>query len=201
MEISEEKPHKEPEFSAILQLPKTVGILDYIKRELLKRVPANYEELIEIMMEMHRTSTGFNPAVLSKARFKRMKVTECKIALFEIDREMKVIFDSEEYALLFGNSYNYNQIVKLQLELNNSKESKDLYRFSMLKLQLKNLLLERNEFELLLWLHRVSIDYYSRHNQTDLCNAALNEYIKTFNDLRDKINLKVLIDRNNNMFT
>ena len=65
----------------------------------------------------------------------------------------------------------------------------------MLKLQLKNLLLERNEYELLLWLHKISIDYYSRNNQIDLCNAALNDYIKTFNDLRDKINLKVMVDR------
>lgn len=195
MELTEEKPKNEPEFSVILRIPKTVGIIDYIKRELQKRLPGHYEELIDALFELHRTSTGFNPAVLSKARFKRMKVTECKLALHEIDREMKNILDSEEYGLLFGNNYNYEQITSLQNQLNGAKESKDVYRFSMLKLQLKNLLLERNEYELLLWLHKISIDYYSRNNQLDLCNAALNDYIKSFNDLRDKINLKVMVDR------
>lgn len=195
MVVMNEKSNSEPAFSNILKIPKAAGVTDYIKRELMKKLPIDFEELIDTLFEMQRTSTGFNPAVLSKARFKRMKAADCRNALMQIDNLLKDVFNSEEYALLFGINYSYFNIIGLQNDLNNAKDSKDIHNFTMIKLKLKNMLLERNEYELLLWLYKVSIDYYSRNNEDDVAQAALNDYIQCFAALKDKLNLKLTVDR------
>lgn len=81
----------------ISQLPKERLVLDYVLSRLMKNSSPERYELIAAIFNLHLTSAGFDPMALSKARFKRVKASEFRQALREIDAEIALIMQTEEY--------------------------------------------------------------------------------------------------------
>jgi hypothetical protein len=79
------------------QLPKERAVLDYILQQIGKSSSPERYELISAIFQLHLTSAGFDPMALSKARFKRVKASEFRMALREIDAEIAQIIQTEEY--------------------------------------------------------------------------------------------------------
>jgi len=79
------------------QLPKERIVLDYVLSKLVKNSSPERYELIAAVFNLHLTSAGFDPMALSKARFKRVKASEFRQALREIDAEIALILQTEEY--------------------------------------------------------------------------------------------------------
>jgi hypothetical protein len=95
MQISDlNKRHPLPFLS---QLPKERIVLDYVLSKLVKNSSPERYELIAAVFNLHLTSAGFDPMALSKARFKRVKASEFRQALREIDAEVALIMQTEEY--------------------------------------------------------------------------------------------------------
>ncbi|MEP7263388.1 MAG: hypothetical protein ABI772_02765 [Bacteroidota bacterium] len=79
-------------------LPRDRKTLDYILSRLaVNSSPERYDLLAELF-EMHRTSVGFDPSVLSKGRFKRFKAFEIRQVLVELEQDLSLILSSDEYA-------------------------------------------------------------------------------------------------------
>src|ERR1041384_1251016 len=85
------------EYANILSLPKDKIALDFIKQKLALKSSPEQNEVAEVLFEMHRTSTGFDPLSLSKGRFKRIKVAAFRQILANIDYELPSIVNSAEY--------------------------------------------------------------------------------------------------------
>lgn len=81
----------------IRSLPKDKGLLDYLLQQLSPGSSPERFELLEALFNLYLTSTGFNPSALSKVRFKRIRATEFRKLLIEIDLELGKILESEEY--------------------------------------------------------------------------------------------------------
>lgn len=79
------------------QLPKERIVLDYVLSKLAKNSSPERYDLIAAVFNLHLTSAGFDPMALSKARFKRVKASEFRQALREIDAEIALILQTEEY--------------------------------------------------------------------------------------------------------
>ena len=78
-------------------LPKERVVLDFVLSKLVKGSSPERFELIAAVFNLHLTSAGFDPMALSKARFKRVKASEFRQALREIDAEVALIMQTEEY--------------------------------------------------------------------------------------------------------
>lgn len=84
-------------FINLLNLPKSKALLDFIKQKLLLNSSSERQNVIEALLEMHRTSEGFDPASLCKSRISRVKTTEIKKYLIQLDGEAAAILESAEY--------------------------------------------------------------------------------------------------------
>ncbi|HNQ13691.1 MAG TPA: hypothetical protein PKM16_10840, partial [Bacteroidia bacterium] len=111
------------EYKYILQLPRDKEVLDYIFDQLTKESKQDWSALLEELFQMHRSSTGFNPQLISKGRFRRLKAAEFRLILAEINTELQALMNSTKYLNFlkkrFGNDQLKNRFQKLitQLEL------------------------------------------------------------------------------------
>jgi hypothetical protein len=81
-------------------LPREKPVLDFMLQELSQRSGPERYELIEALLNMYKTSAGFDPFALSKGRFRRIKAAEFRQVLLEIDREIGEVMQSEAYRRL-----------------------------------------------------------------------------------------------------
>lgn len=81
----------------LFRLPREKNVLDFVLRKLGEGASPDRYELLESLLGMYRTSVGFDPFALSKGRFRRLKASDFKQMLFEIDAQIGVILSSEEY--------------------------------------------------------------------------------------------------------
>ncbi len=81
----------------LFRLPKERSVLDFVLQKLGEGASPERYELLEALLSMYRTSTGFNPLAMSKARFKRLKAAEFRQTLAEIDQEIGCLLQSPEY--------------------------------------------------------------------------------------------------------
>lgn len=81
-------------------LPREKPVLDFMLKELSQRSGPERYELIEALLNMYKTSAGFDPFALSKGRFRRIKAAEFRQVLLEIDREIGEVMQSEAYRRL-----------------------------------------------------------------------------------------------------
>jgi len=112
----------EPILPNLKQLPKDKIVLEYILRNLSENSSLEKFELISSIFEMYRTCAGFDPIALSKGRFKRVKASEFKRMVKEIDHELGAILKSDEYSQLKAKQINdtvlFNQYLSLSEDVN-----------------------------------------------------------------------------------
>ncbi len=101
----------------LFQLPKERQVLDFILQKLGESSSPERYELLEALLNMYRTSTGFDPYALSKARFKRLKAAEFRQTLMEIDVEIGLLIQSPEYKQYISKKSDYAVLFQSFLEL------------------------------------------------------------------------------------
>jgi hypothetical protein len=84
-------------FDNLRQLPRDKNYLDFIRGKLIGPDDKERREIVNELFEMHRTSEGFDPLSLCKARVSRVKSTVIKKMLVEIDAEVGAILQSMEF--------------------------------------------------------------------------------------------------------
>ena len=94
----------------IHQLPKNKLVLDYVLSRLGENSSPERYDLIVSLFDMYRTSTGFNPLALSKGRFRRIKATEYKSMIGEIEKDLDTIIQSDQYKQLVAKQMNFQPL-------------------------------------------------------------------------------------------
>ncbi|MBK9321276.1 MAG: hypothetical protein IPM91_22395 [Bacteroidetes bacterium] len=114
--MSENRPASEAAFQ-LFRLPKERPVLDYVLQKLGEGASPERHELLEALLNMYRTSTGFDPFAMSKARFKRLKAAEFRQTLMEIDHEIGLLLQSTEYKKQITRQSDYAPLFAAYLEL------------------------------------------------------------------------------------
>ncbi len=94
--MPENRTSQDPPFQ-LFRLPRERNVLDFVLRKLGEGASPERYEFVESLLSMYRTSAGFDPFALSKGRFRRIKASEFKQMLAEIDAQIGVILNSEEF--------------------------------------------------------------------------------------------------------
>lgn len=87
---------QEPAFQ-LFRLPREKHILDYVLARLCEGASPEKHELAETLLNMYRTSAGFDPSALSKGRFRRLKAADFRSYLSTIDQEIGELLESKPY--------------------------------------------------------------------------------------------------------
>lgn len=101
----------------LFRLPKEKAILDFVLQKLGEQASPERFEIIESLLNMYRTSTGFDPFTMSKVRFKRLKAADYRASLFEIDREIATLIESEQYKQFLAEKSNLSPLFNEYIEL------------------------------------------------------------------------------------
>ena len=101
----------------LFRLPREKNVLDFVLRKLGEGASPERYELMESLLSMYRTSVGFDPFALSKGRFRRMKASDFKQMLHEIDAQIGVILSSDEYKLQLSAEPGLEPLFKEYVEL------------------------------------------------------------------------------------
>ena len=89
--------HADSAIQPLQSLPRDKKTLDFILKKLTENSSPERHEVLGELLEMHRTSAGFNPKILSKGRFKRFRSSEIRQVLTELEQALSVITASAEY--------------------------------------------------------------------------------------------------------
>ncbi len=101
----------------LFRLPKEKTVLDFVVQKLGEGASPERYEILESVLDMYRTSTGFDPFAMSKGRFKRLKAAEFRASLSEIDREIGQLISSDEYKQFIAEKSNFTPLFKEYVEL------------------------------------------------------------------------------------
>ena len=101
----------------LFRLPKEKTVLDFVVQKLGEGASPERYEILESVLDMYRTSTGFDPFAMSKGRFKRLKAAEFRASLYEIDREIGQLISSDEYKKFIAEKANFTPLFKEYVEL------------------------------------------------------------------------------------
>ena len=118
-QMAERRPTQDATFQ-LYRLPKEKPVLDFVLSKLCEGASPDRYEIIDSLLNMYRTSTGFDPFAMSKGRFKRMKASEFKQILFEIDREIGTLLQNDEYKLYLAKQSGYEELFREYLEMERS---------------------------------------------------------------------------------
>ncbi len=145
-------------------LPRDRKTLDYILSKLAVNSSPERFDLLQELFEMHRTSIGFDPAILSKGRFKRFKAFEIRQVLAELEQELAVILSSDEFTPTTESNKSYKELFNQylsHLELVTAPPSKSLND------QIDSFcrqLMQEGAYELLLSFYRQAYHHFSSRN-------------------------------------
>jgi len=168
-------------YSALLHLPKDKDILDYIWRKLSEGCGPEKSEMLEELLEMHRTSTGFDPLEISKGRMKRIKAAAYKKMLIEINVSLQALIHSPEYKELLRQHKNFDGVMtafrwvheKLEKNIFNEEVAAEVSR-------LKKDLVQLEEYELLLCLYRLCHGFF----ESPFAGQGVSDIIEEYNQVK-----------------
>lgn len=104
----------------LYRLPKNKAVLDFVLSKLADGASPERYELISSLLEMYRTSAGFDPFAMSKGRFRRIKAKDFKTVLKEIDSDIAQIIRSEEYQHVLTHHTGFEPLFREFLQLDKS---------------------------------------------------------------------------------
>jgi hypothetical protein len=145
-------------------LPRDRKTLDYILGKLAVNSSPERFELLKELFERHRTSVGFDPAILSKGRYKRFKAFEIRQVLIELERDLSLILNSPEFITANESTNTYKELFEqylVTIELLSAPPSKSLND------QVDGfckMLIQEGAYELLLSFYRQAYSHFTSRN-------------------------------------
>jgi hypothetical protein len=167
----------QPTCKALLHLPKDKEILDFVWKKLTETCGPDKSEMLQDLLEMHRTSNGFDPMELSKGRVKRIKASDFKRTLIEIDVSLQGLINGPEYKELISQKRNFGTVLAA-FRLMHEKLERQIFDAEMASEldKLKRDLVDLEEYELLLCLYRLCHSYYENEKWPGEINNIIEEY-------------------------
>jgi hypothetical protein len=160
----------------IHQLPKNKLVLDYVLSRLGENSSPERYDLIVSLFDMYRTSTGFNPLALSKGRFRRIKATEYKSMIGEIEKDLDIIIHSDQYKQLVAKQMNYQPLFDEFTVLSESLTIHPPYSMTNEVEDFEKKLNHREAYELLIHFYRTNLPFFNDTRNGDNLDEYLNQY-------------------------
>jgi hypothetical protein len=168
---------KPDDYQALVQLPKDKDVLDFVWKKLSESCGPVKSEMLQDLLEMHRTSNGFNPMELSKGRVKRIKASDYKKVLIEINASLQALIHSQEYKEMMMRRKNYESVLTAFNQLH-AKLEKNIFDQEITDeiSRLKKDLVELEEYELLLCMYRLCQGYFESCYSGNSISGVIEEY-------------------------
>ena len=160
----------------IHQLPKNKLVLDYVLSRLGENSSPERYDLIVSLFNMYRTSTGFNPLALSKGRFRRIKATEYKSMIGEIEKDLDTIIQSDQYKQLVAKQMNFQPLFDEFTTLTESLAIHPPYSMTNEVEDFEKKLNHREAYELLIHFYRTNIPFFNEMRNGDFLDEYLSAY-------------------------
>ena len=169
---------------SLYQLPKDKSLLQFLQAELRNRNDVATGKLIDELFELHRTSHGFDPIILSKVRLRRMKPADYLQLLLAIDNQLQEIYETEEFkSLLNSSAAGYTQLLARLLNFQRKIEMGFINGIETEMAAFQKDLIAAGELELLLSLNKVCGNYFEQHNNSEKAGAYARDYNKILQHL------------------
>jgi hypothetical protein len=168
------------------RIPKTKEAIEQVRLKLSENKSEEAKSFINKILELYLTSPGFNALQLSKVRIKRMKAAHYREMLLSLDEELKSILNEEESEP----STSIEKGLTDELQSQTIKLTEDLATHPTYSMQdeakeFEELLLSKNEPELLLYLFKSSREFYKKSLPKEKINDFLNKYQNIFHQSKN----------------
>lgn len=168
------------------RIPKTKEAVEHVRLKLSENKSEEAKSFISKILELYLTSPGFNALHLSKVRIKRMKADHYREMLMALDEELKSILNEGEA----GSTNTDDESLKDDLYSQTIKLTEDLaihptYSMQDEAQEFEELLLNKNEPELLLYLFKTSRDFYKKAVTKVKVEEFLGKYESVFNQSKN----------------
>lgn len=159
----------------LVSLPRDRNVLDFVKQKLEQNSSPDRQEAISKIMEMYRTSAGFDPMALTRARFKKIKPAAFRKVLAEIDRDIEMIMTTDDYkALVQQGKLSGAGLLKSFVDISSRlREGKEVSTEET-ELLKKNLVAQE-EYDLLVSFYKTVQPLYM-NRYPELCGKTIEEY-------------------------
>lgn len=168
---------KKDDYQALLQLPKEKEILDFVWRKISETCGPDKSEMLLELLEMHRTSNGFDPIEISKGRVKRIKASEYKKVLVEINASISSLLSTTEYKEKIKSCKSFEITLANYYKIHKQFE-KGVYEKTLDNelISLKRDLVDFEAYELLLSLYRSGQGFYESNFSNQDIQILMEEY-------------------------
>ena len=169
---------------SLYNLPKDKNLLSYLETELLKQNDVTTGKIIKELFELHRTSHGFDPVLLSKVRVRRMKPADYINLLVKIDAALQNITETENYHNLVNSSAaGYTLFLTRIMSVQRKMEMGFVNGIESEINSLQKDLIKAGEFELLLSLNKICGNYFEQHHNLERASDYAKDYNKILKQL------------------
>lgn len=162
----------------LYRLPKNKAVLDFVLSKLADGASPEKFELIASILEMYRTSAGFDPFAMSKGRFRRIKAKDFKTVLTEIDSAIAQVIRSEDYQRVLARHTGFEPLFQEFLELDKSVTT---HAPSLVRSEaeaFENHCEAGDAVELLMAFYRLHASFYETLNQREELESFKKHYDK-----------------------
>ncbi len=157
------------------RLPKDKTVMDFVCSKFIDSSPERYEMVAELL-ERYRTLAGFDPMMLSKARFKRVKSADFKKMLESIDQKVGDIMATAEYRQVIAKQVGFEPLFQeyttLSEQLNVHPPASMVHEVVNFEEILKN----TEAYELLLSFYRQHTSFYTLINEGDEIEKLIADF-------------------------
>ena len=163
------------------RIPKTKEAIEHVRLKLSENKSEEAKSIINKILELYLTSPGFNALQLSKVRIKRMKAAHYREMLLSLDEELKSILNEEESEPSTSIEKGLTDEIQSQtIKLTEDLATHPTYSMQDEAKEFEELLLSKNEPELLLYLFKSSREFYKKSLPKEKINDFLNKYERFF---------------------
>lgn len=164
----------------LTRIPKKKQVIDFVRAKLEENKSEEAKLLINKILELYETSTGFNISQLSKVRIRRMKAEHYKEMILSLNEELNSILCSHEFKQLDDSQEPESNLYSKISQLTNDLQVHPTYSMIDEAGEIENQISDNNESELLLHLYKTSREFYSNSTPKDKLDNFLKKYDQVF---------------------
>ncbi len=142
-------------FEHLKQLPRDKQLLEFIREKLVTPGQQERKEIVNELFEMHRTSEGFDPLSLCKARVNRVKSSVIRKMLSDLDTEVGDILQSMEFKEFVARNDSSARLYTLLCQIRNQIQKNDFSDVEKVIGEVKELVALSSRQDLLIAFYKV----------------------------------------------
>jgi len=168
------------------RIPKTKQAVEHVRMKLSENKSEEAKSFINKLLELYLTSPGFNALQLSKVRIKRMKADHYREMLLSLDEELKsILIEGETNSSNVTKKEPTDELQSQVIKLTEDLAIHPTYSMQDEAQEFEELLISKNEPELLLYLFKTSRDFYKKAVTKEKTRDFLNKYETVYNQSKN----------------